>query len=319
MSILSGSDRGQQQRGNCGKVAPQKGGRGSAGRSSEWYAGFKVAADWVVAFLLLVLTAPAILVSLVLVKLTSRGPAFYSQTRLGLNGRPYLLHKIRTMYHDCERLTGPRWATPGDSRITPVGRFLRLTHVDELPQLWNVLRGEMSLIGPRPERPEIAVSLDRAIPHYRGRLLIRPGLSGLAQVQLPPDTDLASVRLKLAYDLYYVHYVNFWLDLRLMIATGLYLVRTPFFVARSLLRVPSGDVVEHPYRSVLQLGAGARGAGQKHVPAEGERENRGPALDAWVLSEMEEEELLTWAVDRGYHPAANELLLRQYAVQLKMP
>jgi lipopolysaccharide/colanic/teichoic acid biosynthesis glycosyltransferase len=278
-----------------------------------------VAADWVLAVTLLILTAPVILLSVLLVKLTSRGPAFYWQTRLGLNGRPYLLRKIRTMYHDCERLTGPRWAMPGDSRITPIGRVLRLTHVDELPQLWNVLRGEMSLIGPRPERPEIAVSLDRAIPHYRGRLLVRPGLSGLAQVQLPADTDLASVRLKLAYDLYYVHYMCFWLDLRLMIATGLYLLRTPFAVARALLRIPSGEAVEGPYRSVLQLGSGVRGAGEQNMTEAYGTEDRGPVPDASRLSEMREDELLMLAKERGYHPAANELLLRQYALQMKVP
>jgi lipopolysaccharide/colanic/teichoic acid biosynthesis glycosyltransferase len=270
------------------------------------------------ALLLLVLAAPVMLVAVILVRLTSRGPAFYSQTRLGLNGRPYLLYKIRTMYHDCERLSGPRWATPGDPRITPLGRFLRLTHVDELPQLWNVLCGEMSLIGPRPERPEIAVSLDRAIPHYRGRLLVRPGLSGLAQVQLPPDTDLASVRLKLAYDLYYVHYVSFWLDLRLLIATGLHVLRAPFAVTRAILGVPSGEVVEGPYRSVLELAAGARDAGGQGAPANGAREVRGAAPGAVDLSEMQEEELEALATERGYHPAANELLLRQVPLQVKV-
>ena len=105
--------------------------------------------------------------------------------RLGKNGRPFRLHKIRTMRHDCEKATGPRWAVPGDPRITPLGRFLRQTHLDELPQLWNVLRGEMSLVGPRPERPEFVPDLEQAIPHYRDRLLVRPGVTGLAQVQLP--------------------------------------------------------------------------------------------------------------------------------------
>jgi lipopolysaccharide/colanic/teichoic acid biosynthesis glycosyltransferase len=310
MSVIYGGDR-RQLRGERARVAGQRSGRGPAARSPRRYAALKAAADWVMALVLLVLAAPVILVTVILVRLTSRGPAFYSQMRLGLNGRPYRIHKIRTMYHDCERLTGPRWATPRDPRITPLGRFLRLTHIDELPQLWNVLRGEMSLIGPRPERPEIAVSLDRAIPHYRGRLLVRPGLSGLAQVQLPPDTDLAGVRLKLAYDLYYVHYVGFWLDLRLLIATALHVLRAPFAVSRALLRVPSGEVVEGPYRSVLELGAAA--------PANGAREDRGPAPGASDLSGMQEEELEALATERGYHPAANELLLRQYALQLKVP
>jgi lipopolysaccharide/colanic/teichoic acid biosynthesis glycosyltransferase len=195
---------------------------------------------------LFLLTAPLLLFAVVLVKLTSRGPAFYLQVRLGRNGRPYRIYKVRTMLHDCERLTGPRWATKGDARITPVGRFLRASHLDELPQFWNVLRGEMSLIGPRPERPEIVQELERVIPNYRLRLRVRPGISGLAQVQLPPDTDLASVRLKLAYDLYYVRHFNLGLDLRLMLATGCRLLGVPFTVSRFLLGVPSGEVVEQP-------------------------------------------------------------------------
>src|SRR5206468_4326259 len=97
----------------------------------------------------------------ILVKLTSRGPAFYSQTRLGLRGKPFTIYKIRTMIHNCESRSGARWCMPGDPRITLVGRLLRKTHVDELPQLWNVLRGEMSLVGPRPERPEFVPQLER--------------------------------------------------------------------------------------------------------------------------------------------------------------
>ena len=112
----------------------------------------------------------------------------------------------------------------------------------------------MSLIGPRPERPEISATLDRAVPHYRGRLLVRPGLSGLAQIQLPPDTDLASVRLKLTYDLYYVQHLGFWLDMRLLLATGLYFLHLPFGIARRLLGVPAGEQVERPYRGLAPAG-----------------------------------------------------------------
>src|SRR5207249_2271789 len=162
------------------------------------------------------------LLGAVLVKLTSPGPILYSQTRLGRHGRSYTIYKIRSMSHNCEKQSGPRWSTAGDSRVTPIGRLLRRTHVDELPQLWNVLRGEMSLIGPRPERPEFVPQLERALPQYRQRLLVRPGVTGLAQVQLPPDSDLASVRRKLAYDLYYVHGCNFCLDVQLLLATVLH-------------------------------------------------------------------------------------------------
>ena len=132
------------------------------------------------------------------------------------------------MIHNCESLTGPRWSMPGDPRITPVGWFLRRTHLDELPQLLNVLRGEMSLIGPRPERPEFVPELERELPGYTQRLAVRPGVTGLAQVQLPPDTDLDSVRRKLAHDLYYIRHVSPWLDLRLLVCTAFYALGVPF-------------------------------------------------------------------------------------------
>jgi lipopolysaccharide/colanic/teichoic acid biosynthesis glycosyltransferase len=208
------------------------------------YLAFKRALDFSVALLLLVPVAPVVLLAALLVKLTSRGPAFYSQVRLGRHGRPYRIYKIRTMYHNCESLTGPRWATPDDPRITPVGRFLRDTHLDELPQLWNVLRGDMSLVGPRPERPEFVPVLEQAIPHYRERLWVRPGIAGLAQTHLPADTDLDSVRRKLVYDLYYVRHAGLWLDLRIMLCTGGRLFGIPFRVSARLLGLPGGETVE---------------------------------------------------------------------------
>ena len=137
-------------------------------------------------------------------RLTSPGPAIYTQKRLGKDGVPFTIYKLRTMRHDCERATGPRWAARRDSRVTPVGRVLRALHLDELPQFWNVLRGDMSLVGPRPERPEIAAVLTQSIPDYPLRLAVRPGLTGLAQVQFPADTDLESVRRKLDADLRYI-------------------------------------------------------------------------------------------------------------------
>jgi lipopolysaccharide/colanic/teichoic acid biosynthesis glycosyltransferase len=216
-----------------------------------WYLACKRAFDLVLAGTLLVLTAPLILLACLLVKLTSRGPVLYSQVRLGLRGRPFTIYKIRTMVHDCERLSGPRWASKRDPRVTPVGRWLRRTHLDELPQLWNVLWGDMSLIGPRPERPEFVPQLELVIPHYRDRLLVRPGLSGLAQVQLPPDTDLESVRRKLACDLYYVREIGPGLDLKILLATACYLLRIPFAVSRLLFGVPSGQPVEHAYQSLV--------------------------------------------------------------------
>lgn len=218
----------------------------------SWYLACKVIADWTAALVLLVLTAPIMALAALLVKLTSTGPAFYTQNRVGKDGRLYTIYKLRTMIHNCESLTGPRWAITGDPRVTWVGRILRLSHLDELPQLFNVLRGEMSLIGPRPERPEFVPRLHRAIPAYQGRLAVRPGVTGLAQVNLPADTDLDSVRRKLAYDLYYIRRLSFGLDLRIMACTLLYSVGVPFRVSRRLFRVPRGPAVE---RAVQPHGA----------------------------------------------------------------
>jgi lipopolysaccharide/colanic/teichoic acid biosynthesis glycosyltransferase len=214
----------------------------------------KVVLDVCFAVLLLVLTAPLLLLAALAVKLTSRGPVFYSQVRLGRGGRPYRIYKLRTMYHDCESLSGACWSTAGDPRITAVGRFLRRSHLDELPQLWNVIRCEMSLVGPRPERPEFIPKLAQAIPGYRERLLVRPGVTGLAQVQLPADTDLDSVRRKLAFDLYYIQHASFSLDMRLILATAAGLLGIPFTVTGKVLAVPSGAQIERAYESAVVAG-----------------------------------------------------------------
>jgi lipopolysaccharide/colanic/teichoic acid biosynthesis glycosyltransferase len=215
-----------------------------------WYLHAKTALDRLLALAILLVTGPVILLAMLAVRLTSRGPAVYSQTRVGRDGRPFTIYKLRTMYHECESLTGACWSTPGDSRVTFVGRLLRASHLDELPQLWNVLRGEMSLVGPRPERPEFVPQLEMAVPHYRARLLLRPGLTGLAQVQLPPDTDLASVRLKLAYDIHYVQRAGLWLDLRLLAATAFKCLGVPFGVLRGLFRLTPRAVIERGYAAL---------------------------------------------------------------------
>jgi lipopolysaccharide/colanic/teichoic acid biosynthesis glycosyltransferase len=200
-------------------------------------------ADFAFALALLAITLPLLVLAAVVIKLTSHGPVIYRQTRLGKNGRPYMLYKLRTMVNNSEA-NGACWSLPGDPRITRVGRFLRRSHLDELPQLWNVLMGDMSLIGPRPERPEFVPKLEQAIPHYRARLLVRPGLTGLAQVQLPADTDLESVRKKLAYDLWYLQHRNLGLDLRILLATGLKMVGLRPALLRILLRLPRHRVIE---------------------------------------------------------------------------
>ena len=212
--------------------------------AKRWYLPLKASVEYSLAATLFILAVPIIIGAAVLVKLTSRGPAFYTQTRVGRNGRFFTIYKIRTMVHDCESLTGPRWSMPGDPRITKVGAWLRKTHTDELPQLINVLRGEMSLIGPRPERPEFLPRLERVIPLYRNRLAVRPGITGLAQVHLGADTEVEDVRKKLAYDLFYICHLSPWLDFRIFLATACYALGDPWNLMKKWPLVPQGEKVE---------------------------------------------------------------------------
>ncbi len=181
----------------------------------------KAAWDKVLAVLMLIPAIPILLGAMALVRLSSRGPAIYTQTRVGRGGRVFTLYKIRTMYHDCEKDTGPTWSRPGDTRITPVGRVLRKLHLDELPQLFNVLKGEMSLVGPRPERPEIVQRLREQVVGYDRRHAVTPGITGFAQIHLPPDSCLRSVRNKLVYDLFYIRHRSWRMELFILLATGL--------------------------------------------------------------------------------------------------
>jgi lipopolysaccharide/colanic/teichoic acid biosynthesis glycosyltransferase len=224
----------------------------------RWYLPCKHALDFAAAVVLMPLVVPLIAVAALVVKLSSRGPVFYTQTRVGENGRLFTIFKIRTMIHNCESLTGPRWSIPGDPRVTWFGHFLRVSHLDELPQLLNVLRGEMSLIGPRPERPEFLPELERELPAYGQRLAVRPGVTGLAQVQLPADSDLDSVERKLAHDLYYVRHASFGLDLRLLVCTGFYALGLSFAVVGRLLRIPDSTAVDEAMRDVLGTAAPLR-------------------------------------------------------------
>jgi lipopolysaccharide/colanic/teichoic acid biosynthesis glycosyltransferase len=221
----------------------------------RWYPPCKVLLDFTLALVLLVFLAPVILLVAALVKATSRGPAFYTQTRVGRNGRLFTIFKIRTMIHDCESLSGPRWSIPGDPRVTGIGRFLRQTHLDELPQLFNVLRGEMSLIGPRPERPEFTARLERALPAYPERLRVRPGVTGLAQVHLPGDTSLDSVRIKLAHDLFYIQQLSPGLEVRILFCTFLRVLGVSYESIRRLSGMPSDAVIERAVQTVMD-GAG---------------------------------------------------------------
>lgn len=175
-------------------------------------------ADVVISVLLLVFTSPVLALAAVLIRAQDGGPVIYRQQRTGLLGQPFAVVKLRTMVPQAERGEA-LWATEHDARITPIGRWLRRTRVDELPQLINVLRGEMSLIGPRPERPELEECLEAEIPNYRLRHWVRPGLSGWAQVNMPYTASVEDSELKLSYDLFYLRNSGLWLDLLILAKT----------------------------------------------------------------------------------------------------
>ena len=171
-----------------------------------------------VSFIGLAICLPFIPFIILAVRLTSPGPIFFRQTRVGLRGRHFSVLKFRTMRQDAEE-QGAVWATKNDPRVTSIGRFMRLTRLDEIPQLWNVLRGEMGFVGPRPERPEFVKWLASEIPFYELRHMIRPGITGWAQVRYQYGASLEETRQKLEYDLYYVKHLSLGLDLLIMFET----------------------------------------------------------------------------------------------------
>jgi lipopolysaccharide/colanic/teichoic acid biosynthesis glycosyltransferase len=183
----------------------------------------------------LILGMPVLIAIAILIRLDSRGPVLYRQERVGLDrrelgtfdgrrvrdlgGKVFTIYKFRTMYVDAERETGAVWATEQDPRVTGVGRFLRRYRLDELPQLLNVIRGEMNIVGPRPERPTIFADLRQVIPEYPLRQRAKPGITGLAQINHHYDRTVDDVRTKLRYDLEYVGRQSLWVDLRIMCMT----------------------------------------------------------------------------------------------------
>jgi lipopolysaccharide/colanic/teichoic acid biosynthesis glycosyltransferase len=189
----------------------------------RWREGF----DRLVAAILLVPAMPLIGLLVGLVRLNSRGPGIYCQSRVGKNGRLFTMYKIRTMRVDAESRSGPVWTQAADPRVTRLGSLLRKLHLDELPQLFNVVRGDMALIGPRPERPEFVHLLAAEIHGYTGRLVVRPGITGLAQINLPPDATLDDVRRKLVLDLEYVRAAGPMLDSRILFCTLLHALGLP--------------------------------------------------------------------------------------------
>ena len=185
----------------------------------------------------LVILSPVFVIVAIAVRLTSPGPIFYSQTRVGLDrrwrrtlamherrlqdlgGRAFTIYKFRSMFVDAEWQTGAVWATANDPRVTPIGRFLRKFRLDEIPQLINVVRGEMNLVGPRPERPSIVVRLREDISEYQLRQRVKPGITGLAQINQQYDSCLDDVRQKVKFDVQYLREQSLWLDLVIMVRT----------------------------------------------------------------------------------------------------
>src|SRR6185312_14135181 len=167
----------------------------------------------------LLCTLPIMAVVALAIKASSRGPVFYRQRRVGLNGRLFTLYKFRSMYVDAEKRTGAVWATKDDPRITPVGRALRKLRLDELPQFFNVVRGDMAIVGPRPERPEFVDMLAARIPYYRQRLAVKPGITGWAQINHKYGDSEVDAMLKLEYDLYYIKHIALALDFYIIFHT----------------------------------------------------------------------------------------------------
>ncbi|MGQ0792999.1 MAG: exopolysaccharide biosynthesis polyprenyl glycosylphosphotransferase [Deltaproteobacteria bacterium] len=174
--------------------------------------------DIFIALFGLIVLSPAIVLLIILIKLESRGPVIFKQVRLGQGGGSFTMYKFRSMYIDAEK-DGAKWARRGDSRITLVGRIIRPLHIDEMPQLWNILTGEMSFIGPRPERPEFVSELEKEVPYYKLRLLFKPGITGWAQVNYGYGNSVEDAFEKMQYDFYYIKNWSLALDLLILVKT----------------------------------------------------------------------------------------------------
>jgi len=186
---------------------------------SIYYMSLKAVLDFIGALFLSIVSAPIMAAVAIAIKLTSAGPVLFQQVRVGQHGKDFVLYKFRSMPQDVEAITGPVWSGDGDSRATPLGYYLRKFHLDELPQVINVLRGEMSLVGPRPERRCFVSFLRRLIPDYDLRHSVKPGITGLAQVYYPYGASVEDACEKLRYELYYARHICFGLDLRALAKT----------------------------------------------------------------------------------------------------
>ena len=190
-----------------------------------WEEAAKRTLDITVSLLMIVLGSPILLATAIAVKLTSKGPLIYSQERVGRDSKRFRIYKFRSMFVNAEK-AGPQWASKNDPRVTPLGRFLRKSHLDELPQLWNVLKGDMSLVGPRPERDFFVQKLVEEIPYYNRRHRVRPGVTGLYQAMVVKyDENIDDVRQRVKYDLMYIESMSFRLDVKILFRTGYMMFR----------------------------------------------------------------------------------------------
>jgi len=181
---------------------------------------FKEVMDLVGGGLAAIVFTPVILMCAAMIKASDpEGPVLYRQVRVGLNGRLFTIYKLRSMYVDAEKHSGAQRAGDNDPRVIPICRWMRMSHVDELPQLFNILKGDMSLVGPRPERPEMFEELCREVPDFEKRLAVKPGLTGMAQIKNGYDTDTESVKRKLEYDLQYIENMSLTQELKLIFCT----------------------------------------------------------------------------------------------------
>ena len=175
--------------------------------------------DLLLSIIMLILLAPVLIVVAILIKLDSRGPVFFSQERVGEYRKPYMVHKFRSMVQDAEEQSGPVWAQSNDSRATRVGKFIRKWRIDEFPQLFNVIKGEMSFVGPRPEREFFVEELEEAIPYYGERFSVKPGVTGWAQVNYPYGASVEDAKEKLNYDLFYIKNMSIFMDMMVVMRT----------------------------------------------------------------------------------------------------
>jgi exopolysaccharide biosynthesis polyprenyl glycosylphosphotransferase len=185
----------------------------------EWEKKLKRLIDIGVSLAFLIISSPVLLVTAILIKLESEGDIFYRQERCGINGSLFKIIKFRSMRNDAEKLTGPVWSQKDDPRITKIGKFIRRTRIDEIPQIINVLKGEMSIVGPRPERPYFVEKLSKEIPYYKRRLKVRPGITGWAQVKHKYDENIEDVKIKLRYDLFYIENMSLRMDFKILFRT----------------------------------------------------------------------------------------------------